>query len=107
MGRFGAETVKPTILVGTVPFLGSLSCKAPIPKQAVGANHFSRCICVGRAALQPHANSLAWQVTGRLRKVLQSHAKTRDVVRACTDKGGRRRVCGGAGLKRTQRYPIG
>lgn len=47
------------------------------------------------------------QVQGRRRKVLQRLAERKEVVRVYTDRRGRRRVCGGRGLKATQRYPIG
>ena len=33
--------------------------------------------------------------------------KTTDIVRTYTDRAGKRRVCGGAGLKGTQAYPDG
>lgn len=119
MGRFGAETVKPTVLVGTVPFLGSLGLKARRPlgfnvgafsalflTQEFGVESWTESgnQCVG----VPRVFALVLcQVTGHRRKVLQWHAKGQEVARVYHDRRGRRRVCGGRGLKATQRYPFG
>ena len=101
MGFFGAASPKPTVVVGTAPFIMKLHGKAG---RLLWDAMQQRCKCFPSCQPATVAIMFSGQVTPAYRKALFRRS-SKIITTRYLDKNGRRKVCGGPDQKNTQAYP--